>query len=71
MQIIPALDPGEARRARFRSSLEMISIQHLTFESREDALGHRVVEAVPDTTHRGPYAELRAAGAEGNRGVLP
>src|SRR2546430_5631275 len=71
MPIIPTLDPREDRPACLGPSLEVISIQHLAFKSREDAFGHRIVEAVADAAHRGSYTELRAARAEGDCGVLP
>ena len=69
MRIIPTFDPREDRSTCFVASLEVISIQHLAFKSREDAFGHRVVEAVADATHRGSYTELRAARAEGDCGA--
>ena len=70
MRIIPAFDPREDGRACFLSSVEVISIQHLAFQSREKAFGHRVVEAVSNAPHRGPHAKLLAASAKSDRGVL-
>src|SRR3977135_164460 len=70
MHIIPALDPREDGRACFLSSVEVISIQHLAFQSREEAFGHGVVEAVSNAPHRGPHAKLLATAAESDSGVL-
>src|SRR5882757_5512908 len=70
MRIIPALDPREDGRACFLSSVEVISMQHLAFQSREEAFVHRVVEAVSNAPHRGPHAKLLAASAESDRSVL-
>ena len=68
--IIPTFDPGEDRRASCISGAEVISIQHFTFQTGEEAFGHRVVETIADAAHGRPHTELCAASPEGDRGVF-
>src|SRR5437899_11827026 len=68
--IIPRMNPTEDCRTCLVSSFEVIPIQHLTFQSREERLRHRIIEAIADATHGRPHTEQRAAPAERNRGVL-
>jgi len=70
MRIVEAFDVLEHCGFRFGLGLEVMSIQQLTFQAREEALGHRIVEAIANRSHRGTNAELLAAFAEGDRGVL-
>src|SRR4051794_4521740 len=70
MSIIPAFDPTRDSPACCLSSVEVISIQHFAFQSREEAFGHGVVEAVTNVPHRGPHAKLLAAPAESDSSVF-
>ena len=48
--------------------VEVRAVEQLAFEGCEEALGHGVVEAIPDRAHRGGPSP--AALAEGEGGVL-
>src|SRR5690606_37875011 len=70
MRVVPALDPLEGRHPGFRLALEPPTVQQLTLQRREEALGHRVVVGVAYRAHRRHDAGLLAALAEGVAGVL-
>ena len=70
MRIVETLDVFEHRGFRLSVSFEVMSIQQLALKTCKEALGHRVVEAISDRSHRGTNPELFAAFAESDRGVL-
>jgi hypothetical protein len=70
MWIVKAFDVLEHCGFRFSLCLEMMSVQQLAFQARKEALGHCIVEAIADRSHRGTNAEHLAALTEGDRGVL-
>ena len=70
MPIIPTLDPRKDRPACLVAGVEVISIQHLTLESREHAFGHSVVEAIADAAHGWCDARLATTPPERQAGVL-
>src|SRR6267142_5596077 len=70
MGIVPAFDKLEDCHARFDLSFEAAAVEQFTFESGEETLAHRVIEAIADRAHRGPHTGLAAALAEGDRSVL-
>ncbi len=69
-RVVPALDELEEREPGRGVRGEAGAGQELAFQGREEALAHRIVVAVADRAHRGSYAGLAAALAEGYRGVL-
>src|SRR5712671_2913909 len=70
MRIVPTLDEFEDGHARFYLGFEAAAVEQFTFESGEETLAHRVIEAIADRAHRGPHTGLAAALAEGDRSVL-
>ena len=50
--------------------VEVRAVEQLAFEGGEEALGHGVVEAVPDRAHRRDHAPSPAAFTEGEGSVL-
>lgn len=50
-RVVPALDVGEQRRARFGLRLKAASTEQLTFKAREEALRHRIVVRVTHRAH--------------------
>jgi len=56
---------------RLDLGLEASPVEQLAFERGKETLAHGVVEAIADRAHRGSHPGLRAALAEGERGVLP
>ena len=70
MRIVPTFDPREDRRTSFIASQKVTVIEQFTFQAGEEALGHRVVEAVAHAAHRWLDAESPAANAKRNCGVL-
>ena len=70
MRIVPTFDPREDRRTSFIARQKVTAIEQFTFQAGEEALGHRIVEAVADAAPRWLYAESPAACAKGDRGVL-
>src|SRR5437879_9628917 len=69
--IVPAFDEVEDREARVGLRAEVLPIEQLALEGREEALAQRVVVRVADRTHGRPDAGLATPLAEGHRGVLP
>ena len=70
MGVIPSLDELEDGSARLVVVVEVRAVEQLAFEGGEEALGHGVVEAVPDRAHRRDHAPSPAAFTEGEGGVL-
>ena len=70
MWVIPSLDELEDCSARLVMVVEVRAVEQLAFEGGEEALGHGVVEALPDRAHRRDHAPSPAALAEGEGGVL-
>src|SRR5215475_11306451 len=70
MWVVPSLDEVEDGQPRFDLVLELLPIEQLAFERREEALAHRVVVRIADRTHRRADAHLATALAEGDRRVL-
>ena len=70
MRVIPTFDELEDRALRFGMRAERRTIDKLALECGEQALAHRVVEAITDRAHRRTNAGLLAASAEGDRRVL-
>src|SRR5208282_5165272 len=70
MWVVPALDELEQRHARIGWGLEAAAREQLAFQGREEALAHRVVEAIADRAHRRAHPGLATARAELDRGVL-
>src|ERR1019366_3106596 len=70
MGVVPALDELEHRHPRLDLGLEAVAREQLAFQGREEALAHRVVEAIADRSHRRTYPGFAAARAELDRGVL-
>src|SRR5437667_6488677 len=68
--IVPAFDEVEDREARVGLRAEVLPIEQLALEGREEALAQRVVVRVADRTHGRPDAGLATPLAEGHRGVL-
>src|SRR5438309_1388479 len=68
--IVPALDEVEDGEARVGRRTEVLPIEQLALEGREEALAQRVVVRVADRTHGRPDAGRATALAEGYRGVL-
>jgi hypothetical protein len=56
MGVVPALDELEHGHAGLGLGFEAAAGEQLALERGEEALAHRVVEAVADRTHRGPHA---------------
>src|ERR1700738_1174965 len=60
-------------KTAMRASLlgfETATVEQFTFERGEETLTHGVIEAIANRAHRGSYAGLAAALAEGDRSVL-
>ena len=70
MPVIPSLDELEDCSARLVMVVEVRAVEQLAFKGGEEALGHSVVEAVPDRAHRRDHAPSPAALAEGEGGGL-
>ena len=70
MGVIPSLDELEDCSARLVMVVEVRAVEQLAFEGGEEALGHGVVEAVPDRARRRDHAPSPAAFTEGEGGVL-
>ena len=70
MGVVPTLDEFEDGHARFYLGFEAVAVEQFTFERGEETLAHRVIEAIADGAHRGPYTGLAATLAEGERSVL-
>src|SRR5437660_11341780 len=68
--IVPAFDEVEDREARVGLRAEVLPIEQLALEGREEALAERVVVRVADRTHGRPDAGRATPLAEGHRGVL-
>ena len=51
MRVVPALDELEEGQLGFGLRLKAPPAQQLAFEGGEEALAHRVVEAVADRAH--------------------
>src|SRR5437870_10324731 len=68
--IVPAFDEVEDREARVGLRAEVLPIEQLALEGREEALAQRVVVRVADRTHGRPDAGLATPLAEGHRGAL-
>ena len=69
-RVVPPFDEREHRRPRLGVRRPLRAVEQLALQRREEALGHRVVEAVADRTHRRRHAPFLTAGAEGQRRVL-
>src|ERR1700736_1257321 len=69
-RVVPAFDEAEASGLRLGLRRKAAAFQQLAFESREEALAHRVVVGVADRSHRWPHAGFVAAFAECQRRVL-
>src|SRR5690349_230930 len=70
MGVVPPLDEFEDGHARFYLGFEALAVEQFTFERGEETLAHRVIEAIADGAHRGPYTGLAATLAKGERSVL-
>src|SRR5271167_2445373 len=70
MRVVPALDELEHRHPRVDLGLEAAARQQLAFQGREEALAHRVVEAIADRSHRRSHPGFATARAELDRSVL-
>ena len=70
MGVIPSLDELEDCASRLVMVVEVRAVEQLAFEGGEEALGHGVVEAVPDRAHRRDHAPSPAAFTEGEGGGL-
>src|SRR5712692_8736609 len=70
MGVVPAFDELEDCHAGLDLGFEAAAVEQFTFERGEEALAHRVIEAIADGAHRGSHAGLTAALAEGDRSVL-
>src|SRR5438105_14310143 len=68
--IVPAFDEVEDREARVGLRAEVLPIEQLALEGREEALAQRVVVRVADRTHGRPGAGLATPLADGHPGVL-
>src|SRR3989338_9306715 len=69
-RIVETLDEVEDGHAGLGLGPEAAAVEQLALEGCEEALTHRVIEAVSDRAHRGADARLATAEAEGDRGVL-
>lgn len=70
MRVVPTLDKFKHGKLRLGVCAERMAINELAFERREEALTHRVVEAVADGAHGRAHAGLFAAHSKRDRGVL-
>src|SRR5579863_4729609 len=70
MRVVPPLYEFEDCHTCFALGFETAAVEQLAFERGEKALAHRVVEAIADRAHRGSYARLLTALAEGQGGIL-
>ena len=70
MRIVPSLDKFEDSETRLRPGGEPGPIEEFAFKRGEEALAHRIVEAVPNRAHGPANAGAFAALSEGDRGVL-
>src|SRR5207247_307217 len=69
-QVVEALDEVEDGRRQLPPRRPAPAVEELTLERREEALGHRVVEAVADAAHRTRQSGLSKPAPEGEAGVL-
>jgi hypothetical protein len=70
MRVIPPLYELEDCHTRFALGFEAAAVEQFAFERGKEALAHDVIEAIANRAHRGSYAGLAAALAEGDRSVL-
>ena len=70
MRIVPSLDKVEDGDAGLGLRGKAMAVEQLTLDSGEEALTHRVIVAVPDSSHRRPDPGLLAALAKGQGSVL-
>ena len=68
--VVEALDVLEDRRPCGLSVRPGVAVDQLPFESRDEALGHRVVVGVCNRSHRGQESGLFEAATELDRSVL-
>ncbi len=65
-----ALDEVKDRHACLSLSFETAALEQFAFERGKETFADGVIEAIAHRTHRGSYAGLAAALAEGDRSVL-
>src|SRR5713101_3780777 len=70
MGVVPAFDELEDRHAGLALGFEAAAVEQFAFECGKETLAHRVIEAIADGAHRGPYTGLAATLAKGERSVL-
>ena len=69
-RVVEAFNEVEDRSPRVLVSAKCRAVNQLTFERCEEALAHRIVEAVADRSHRRTDASFATSLAELDRGVL-
>jgi hypothetical protein len=70
MGLVPGLDPLEDGQRQLLPALPVVLVEQLELEGAEEALGHRVVEAVPDAAHGAEQAGAPQPATECPRGVM-
>ena len=70
VRVVPPLDEFEHRPTGLVLRAEVMAIQQLALQCREEALAQGIVVAVSDRSHRRPDTGFLAALAEGDRRVL-
>ena len=69
-RVVPSFDPVEDRKGQVLTATPAMLVEELELQRAEEALGHRVIEAVPDRTHGAEQPGPAQAPAEGPRRVL-
>ena len=69
-RVVPTLDVREYGESSRGLGLEAAPVEQFALKAGEEAFRHRIVVGVADAAHRWPHAEVAAALAEGDAGVL-
>jgi hypothetical protein len=70
-RVVEAFEVVENRDAGLGAGWEALPVEQLAFQGDKEALGDRVVRAVPGPSHGGDQPGLAQLAAERRGGVLP